>query len=173
MTTHPLFRRVAVAAIALSLGVMAGFLVAVRRINPALEVHVGPPAVAAGLAAAVAAGWFADGVFRALALPAGGGVPRLRRLTRRGLLVMGALLAVFFAWSIKDVSPAKQREMVIGTSLALVALGGALFFFLQVVRFLERDAADGAEKALEKPPEERQARASAPATVPEQQRNLR
>lgn len=155
MTTHPLFRRVAVAAIALSIGVMAGFLVAVRRINPALEIHVGPLAVAAGLVAALAAGCFADGVFRSLALPAGGGVPRLRQLTRRGLLVMGALLAVFFAWSIKDVSPAKQKEMVIGTSLALVALGGALFFFLQVVRFLERDEANaGAEKPLVKPPEE-------------------
>ncbi|HMO64959.1 MAG TPA: hypothetical protein PKE47_07010 [Verrucomicrobiota bacterium] len=154
MTTHPLFRRVAVAAIALSLGVMAGFLVAVRRINPALEIHVGPLAIAAGIVAAVAAGWVADGVFRALALPAGGGVPRLRQFTRRGLLVMGAVLAVFFAWSIKDVSPAKQREMVIGTSLALVALGGALFFFLQVVRYLERDEAR-TEKTLVNPPEER------------------
>jgi hypothetical protein len=141
MTAHLLFRRVAVAAIALSLGVMAGFLVSVRRINPALEVHLGPLAVAAGLVAALAAGWFADGVFRALAQPAGGGVPRLRQLTRRGLLVMAALLAVFFAWSIKDVSPAKQREMVIGASLALVAIAGALFFFLQVVRFLEREDA--------------------------------
>lgn len=156
MTTHPLFRRVAVAAIALSLGVMAGFLVAVRRINPALEIHVGPLAFAAGLVAALAAGWFADGIFRALALPAGGGVPRLRRLTRRGLLLMGVVLAVFFAWSLKDVTPDKQREMVIGTSLALVAIAGALFFFLQVVRFLERDeAAAGTEKPLEKPPEER------------------
>ena len=55
MTTHPLFRRVAVAAIALSLGVMAGFLVAVRRINPALEIHVGPLAIAAGIVAGGAA----------------------------------------------------------------------------------------------------------------------
>ncbi|MFN0068279.1 MAG: hypothetical protein ACKVYV_11645 [Limisphaerales bacterium] len=151
-----LFRRLVTVAIALSLGVMAGFLVAVRRINPALEIHVGPLAVAAGLVAAVASGWFAAGVFQALATPPAAAGPRLRQLTRRGLLVMGAVLAVFFAWSIKDVSPAKQKEMVIGTSLALVALGGALFFFLQVVRFLERDeAGGGAEKPLEEPPEAR------------------
>lgn len=158
MLQSTLFRRVVITAIALSLGAMAGFFVAVRRINPALEIHVGPLAVGVFILAAVAAGWFTDGLFKALAEPAAAGAQgvRLKRLTRRGLVVMAAVTATAFAWSIKDVSPAKQKEMVIGTSLALVAIGGALFFFWQVVRFLERDEADtGAEKPLVKPPEER------------------
>lgn len=157
MLQSVLFRRVVIAAIALSLGAMAGFFVAVRRINPALEIHVGPLAVGVFILAAAAAGWFTDGLFKALAEPAPGVAGRrLKKLTRRGLAVMAAVTATAFAYSIKDVSPAKQKEMVIGTALALVAIAGALFFFLQVVRFLERDEASaGAEKPLVKPPEER------------------
>jgi len=126
---------------ALSMGVMAAFLVSLKQVHPSIELRFGVGAIVAFLIAAVASWRFCAMLVRAES----SGEPNRNRFIVRwmiaflGISALGTLAA--FVYSLKDVSSTSRREVVEGTAIAVVVLAMGGWLIYRVFRFFEEQSA--------------------------------
>ncbi len=125
---------------AVGLGLMAAFLYSVKQVTPEFKYKI---SVGTGVsfAAAAALSWaFWRLVFGKANRPAKG----LSKLRKRWFILLSVFLAVGtlapFGYALRGIANEKVVEIVEGTGLAVLALGGVGFLLWKVARFLENDS---------------------------------
>lgn len=132
------------------LGLVAAFIESIKSVNPTLRFELSFWTLLAFAAVTGAAWYVMERVFfRALA--EGRQPPVKLVIGFTALLSLGTLAG--FAMSLRGVSDERQRDMLVGTSWAVLALSIVGFAFWKVVQFLERDAAKTNDD-LPKPPDQ-------------------
>jgi hypothetical protein len=125
---------------AAGLGIMAAFLYSVKQVTPRLRYEFSFGTVISFLLGTILSWFFWRLVFDR---PDGAAVnpPKFRK---RGFIALSLLFAAAtvtpFALSLKGVAKDKALEVVQGTAIAMLALGGIGFLLWQVARFLEADS---------------------------------
>ena len=126
---------------AVSMGVMAGFLVSLKQVHPSIELHFGVGTVVAFILAGAASWRFCA----MLARPdSSDGTNRNRFIVRwmitfLGISALGTLAA--FAYSLKDVSARSRSEVVQGTLIAACVLAVGGWFIYRAFQFFEEQSA--------------------------------
>ena len=125
---------------ALGLGLMAAFLYSIKQVTPELQYKISIGTGVSFVAAAALSGAFWRLVF---------GKPNssendLSKGRKRWLVVLSAFLTVVtlapFFYALKGIANEKIVEVVEGTGLAVLALGGVGFLLWKSARFLENDS---------------------------------
>ena len=136
------------AGTALSMGLMAGFLYSLKTVHPSIRLEFTLGTVAAFLIAAFASWKFCALLYRDETGEAGDdGSHReesQKKLLKRWIMVfvgVSSLLTLFaFAWALKDVSSESRRQVIEGTALAVLVIGGVAWLLRLVVRFFEEQS---------------------------------
>lgn len=136
-------------------GILGGFLYCVRRVNPSLEFDPGPGAVVCAFLAAWACHF--------LWTPPGGNsssgddspTDASQQSRRRRILILAvAALSVgllgAYAFAIKDVRRSALLEVLQGTTLALMVIGGIAIVLVKLARFLGRDTPPDGSTGVER-----------------------
>lgn len=131
-------------ASALSLGIMAGFIAAVRQVNPELRYAFDWIVVLAGVVTAALVWWFCAWALNAEAKADAGG-----QITRKHWRWLGwfALItlsgtALGFVLAVIPLSPERRSDIIQGTGMAIVFLTILGFIYWRVMRFFERDSVE-------------------------------
>jgi len=120
------------------LGITAAFIESLKSVNPELNFRLSWWTLLAFVAVSGGAWYVMERVFFR-ALRAGRPPPIKLVVGFTALLSIGTLAG--FALSMRGISMEKPRDMLVGTSWAVLALSIVGFAFWKVVQFLERDAA--------------------------------
>lgn len=132
-----LWEVLAPACAAISLGIMAWGLTAIRQINPRLEMRFDLLSLVCGLAAG-AAGWRVGRSLWQLARPGVGGAGadrgRAKRIVVLGLGTLGAVTVLGFVWAGAGLPDSRRRDVVAGSLLALMVLGAIAWVLLRLAR---------------------------------------
>jgi hypothetical protein len=136
---------------AVGLGALVAFLFSLKQVNPEVRIELNVWSfLVFGIGTAGA--WFLTrAVFRvaeeaegeeetaAGQSPAKAAAARWSRVTRMAYLVavLAGITAAAFYFALRDVTPAKRWDVMVGTGAAFLFVGGAMFFFWRLVRFLE------------------------------------
>jgi len=132
--------RVIKLASAVGLGLMAAFLYSIKQVTPRLRCEFSFGSGVSFLLGAALSWFFWRLVFDR---PDGAAVKPLKS-RRRWFIALSILFAAAtvapFALSLKGVANDKALEIVQGTAIALLALGGVGFLVWQAARFLEEDS---------------------------------
>lgn len=123
---------------AVCLGLTAGFVQALKSVNPTVHFELSLWTLLV-VAAVMGASWYVAerAFFRALAEGRPPPVKLVVGLT--ALLTLGTLVG--FGFALRGVSTERRHDMAVGTLWAVLALSVVGFAFWKVVQFLERDAA--------------------------------
>ncbi len=124
-------------AVTFCIGAMAGFIVAVRQVNPTIDIRFDWRTVL-GFLVGCGMGWLFWRV-----IPDDTGRPRTGRSKwlpfMLWLATLCAMMVFGFVYGMKDISSSKQREMYLGTGMAVSVLMFVGFFFWRAVKFFEDD----------------------------------
>jgi len=135
---------------ALGLGLMAAFLYSIKQVTPEFHYRI---SIGTGISfvAAAALSW---AFWRLVFGKPNESVNGLSKPRKRWLMLLSVLLTVAtlapFAYALKGIANEKIVEIVEGTALAVLALGGVGFLLWKAARFLENDS----KRADESKPEE-------------------
>lgn len=120
-----------------SIGAMAGFIVSIRQINPTIEFRFDWRTWLA-LLIGCGMGWLFWRVIPSDSEREQTGKSKWLPLGLWLAVLTGMMLAGF-AYGMKDISNDKQREMYIGTAVAVAVLGFVGFLLWRAVKFFEED----------------------------------
>ena len=138
----------------LGLGLMAAFLYSVKEVTPEFryQVSIG---TWVSFAAAAAFSW---AFWRLVFGKSNSSKSDLPKSRKRALIILSTFLMAAtlgaFAYALKGVTNEKVMEIVEGTGLAVLALGGVGFLLWKAARFLESDskrADDNSDSGPEQP----------------------
>jgi hypothetical protein len=127
------FLLLARACSAVACATMAGFLYSLKRVNPQMEFDLG----VGSLVAALLGGALAWGLWSSAVRPGSPTSSRVPVLLLGGLLLVGTVAA--FGYAIKDVGHGALLQVLQGTALALMVLGGIGYVLVRLTRMLNRD----------------------------------
>lgn len=133
------------AGTSLSMGLMAGFLYSLKTVHPSIRLDFTLGTVAAFIIAALASWKFCALLYRDETGEAGDdGSHReetQKKFLKRWIMVfvgISSLLTLLaFAWSLKDVGSESRRQVIEGTVLAALVIGGVAWLLRLIVRFFE------------------------------------
>jgi len=130
-------KRVIKWAVTFSIGGMSMFIGSIRQVNPSIELRFDWLTVLAAFVGG-GMGWMFWRV-----------IPRDLEEAKPGktkwvplvlwIAVLAGLMIAGFAYGMKDISSEKQREMYIGTGMAVLVLAFVGFLFWRAVHFFETD----------------------------------
>lgn len=138
---------------AAGLGIMAAFLYSIKQVTPRLRCEISFGTGVSFLLGAILSWYFWRLVF---GRPGSAAVnpPKFRKRAFIALSVLfTAATLTPFALSLKGVANDKALEVVQGTAIAMLALGGVGFLLWQAARFLEADSRENED--VRRPPSER------------------
>lgn len=124
-------------AVTFCIGAMAGFIGAVRQVNPTIEIRFDWLTVL-GFVAGCGMGWLFWRVIPDDASRARNGRSKWLPFTL-WLAALSAMMVAGFVYGMKDISSAKQREMYLGTGMAVLVLTFVGFLFWRSVKYFEDD----------------------------------
>jgi len=118
-------------------GAMAGFIMAVRQVNPTIEICFDWKTVFGFVVGCGIGGLF----WRVIPDEAANGRAGISKWLPLALWMaaLGGMMVAGFVYGMKDISSAKQREMYIGTGMAVLVLSFVGILFWRAVRFFEED----------------------------------
>jgi hypothetical protein len=126
---------------------MAAFLYSIKQVTPRLRCELSFGTVISFLLGAILSWYFWRLVFGRL----GSAAVNPPKFRKQGFIALSLLFAAAtitpFALSLKGVANDKALEVVQGTAIALLALGGVGFLLWQIARFLENDSKQTDESA--------------------------
>lgn len=133
------------AGTAVSMGLMAAFLYSLKTVHPSIQLIFTLGTVAAFIITAVASWKFCAVLYRdETGEPGDDGSHReasQKKFIKRWIIVFVGvsflLTLLAFAWSLKDVSSESRRQVIEGTVLAVLVIGGVAWLLRVVVRFFE------------------------------------
>lgn len=130
-------RKVIEWSLTISLGAMAGFFAAVRKVNPSIQIRFDWFT----LVALLGGSWMGHVFWRVIPRQVPGAKDGRRRWLPLLLWLavqLGAMLFTF-GYGMKDLSGEKHREMLVGAGLAIFALTGVAVLIWRVGKFFEDD----------------------------------
>ncbi|GEM_PF-2031619 len=130
-------KRVIKWAVTFSIGAMAGFIVAVRQVNPTIEIRFDWLVVLA-FVVGCGMGWLFWRVIPDEANQGREGKSKWLPLML-WLAALGVMMVAGFVYGMKDISSAKQKEMYWGTGMAILVLSFLGFLLSRAVKFFESD----------------------------------
>lgn len=146
------FRRILMAASAAGMGGVVASLTTVRQGPHGFEFHWTALAIPGFAAGALVACLYWAMIFRFSARASS-------RRGRRWITTASVLLIVLavgaFLYPIRFIPEQKRGEVIIGLSAAVVVLGGIGYIIHTIVRWLEQDDAEAAERQRSEEPKER------------------
>ena len=130
---------------ALSMGLMAGFLYSLKTVHPSIRLEFTLGTVIAFTIAAFASWKFCALLYRDETGETGDDgshrVETQKKHLKRWMMVfigVSSLLTLLaFAWALKDVGSESRRQVIDGTVLAVLVIGGVAWLLRLVVRFFE------------------------------------
>jgi len=127
---------------ALALGTLAAFLFSLKQINPELRIEWSLGSAIVFVIGTLVSWFLARAVFRMAEQPALDEADAARKGRKNKMILFVSVLSVAtvcsLAYGLKDVSPAKRLDVIIGTGCAFLAIAAALYGFWRLVQFLER-----------------------------------
>jgi len=139
---------------ALGLGLMAAFLYSIKQVTPELQYRISVGTGVSFVAAAALSWAFWRLVFGKPNSSENG----LSKPRKRWFIILSAFLTVAtlapFVYTLRGVANEKMVEIVEGTALALLALGGVGFLLWKTARFLENDS-KRADDSVDSSPEKK------------------
>jgi hypothetical protein len=148
------------AGTALSMGSMSGFLYSLKAVHPAIRIEFTLGTVAAFFIAAFCSWKFCALLYRdETGEPGDDGSHReatQKKFLKRWIIIfvgVSSLLTLLaFAWALKDVGSESRRQVIEGTLLAALVIGGVAWLLRLLVRFLEDQSRFEEELRREKQP---------------------
>ena len=148
------------AGTALSMGLMAAFLYSLKTVHPTIRLEFTLGTVAAFIIAAFASWKFCALLYRDETGEAGDDgshrAEKQKKFLKRWIMVfvgISSLLTLFaFAWSLKDVGSESRRQVLEGTVLAALVIGGVAWLLRLIVRFFEEQSRFEEENRRENQP---------------------
>ena len=139
---------------ALGLGLMAAFVYSIKQVTPEFQYRISVGTGVSFAAAAVLSWAFWRLVFGKPNSSENG----LSKPRKRWFIILSAFLTVAtlapFVYTLRGVANEKMVEIVEGTALALLALGGVGFLLWKTARFLENDS-KRADDSVDSSPEKK------------------
>ena len=139
---------------ALGLGLMAAFLYSIKQVTPEFQYRISVGTGVSFVAAAALSWAFWRLVFGKPNSSENG----LSKPRKRWFIILSAFLTVAtlapFVYTLRGVANEKMVEIVEGTALALLALGGVGFLLWKTARFLENDS-KRADDSVDSSPEKK------------------
>lgn len=131
------FEKLAGLASSFSVGLATGFVASLKQINPTLEFNFGFLSL---LCFGIGFGgtWWMHGIIFNDNLDKQDPKLRKKSLVFFGITASVAMICCM-SFALRGISEEKLKDVLIGVAIAVIFLSIAFFFFLKVVRFLERD----------------------------------